>query len=108
MPFSPDALKVPLRDVLLLIPGGLGLLFSFLGASPSTAQVAVDPAWLPVIFCGVPILKDAAAGLFTRFDIKADVLVSIAPVSYTHLDVYKRQGMIRCREHIGQQEKHFA
>ena len=81
MPFSPDALKVPLRDVLLLIPGGLGLLFSFLGASPSTAQLAVDPAWLPVIFCGVPILKDASAGLFTRFDIKADVLVSIALIA---------------------------
>lgn len=32
-------------------------------------------------FCGIPILKDAAIGLFTKFDIKADLLVSLALVA---------------------------
>ena len=35
-------------------------------------------AWLAVLLCGVPIIKEGAEGLFTRFDIKADVLVSLA------------------------------
>lgn len=34
--------------------------------------------WLAVLLCGVPIIKEGAEGLFTRFDIKADVLVSLA------------------------------
>lgn len=37
-----------------------------------------DPAWIAVILCGWPILKGAVAGLVTRFDVKADVLVAMA------------------------------
>lgn len=37
-----------------------------------------DPAWIAVVLCGVPIAAEAAEGLFTRFDIRADVLVTIA------------------------------
>lgn len=40
-----------------------------------------DPAWIAVLLCGVPILKEAAEGLLTRFDIKADVLVSMALIA---------------------------
>ena len=35
-------------------------------------------AWLAILLCGAPIVREAAVGLFTRFDIKADVLVSLA------------------------------
>lgn len=38
----------------------------------------IDLAWIVIIFCGVPIIKEAIIGLVTEFDIKADVLVSIA------------------------------
>ena len=41
----------------------------------------LDPAWLAVLLCGVPILREGAEGLFTRFDIRADVLVSLALVA---------------------------
>ena len=34
-----------------------------------------------MILCGIPILKEAAEGLVTRFDIKADVLVSLALIA---------------------------
>ena len=41
----------------------------------------VDPAWLAVLLCGVPIVREGAEGLFTRFDIRADVLVSLALIA---------------------------
>ena len=37
-----------------------------------------DMAWVAVILCGVPIILEAVIGLVTAFDIKADVLVSLA------------------------------
>jgi cation transport ATPase len=40
-----------------------------------------DPAWIAIILCGIPIIKDAAVGLITRFDIKADLLVAIALIA---------------------------
>ncbi|MDF3001796.1 MAG: putative cation transporting ATPase [Bacillota bacterium] len=40
-----------------------------------------DAAWIAIILCGVPIIKGAVIGLVTEFDIKADVLVSIALVA---------------------------
>lgn len=60
---------------------GSGLLFSFLGLAPVVRGLALDPAWIAVVLCGIPILKDAAEGLVTRLDIKADVLVSLALVA---------------------------
>ncbi|MDR0405860.1 MAG: cation-translocating P-type ATPase [Clostridiales bacterium] len=37
-----------------------------------------DAAWVAVLLCGIPIVKGAATGLVTEFDITADVLVAIA------------------------------
>ena len=41
----------------------------------------LDPAWLTVLLCGVPIVRGAAEGLWHEFDIKADVLVSLALIA---------------------------
>ena len=41
----------------------------------------LDPAWAAILLCGLPILLEAVIGLVTAFDIKADVLVSIALVA---------------------------
>src|SRR5699024_3579378 len=38
-------------------------------------------AWIAIILCGVPIIMEALIGLVTAFDIKADVLVSIALIA---------------------------
>ena len=35
-------------------------------------------AWIAIILCGLPIVLEAVVGLVTEFDIKADVLVSLA------------------------------
>ncbi len=62
------------KDIIFLVISGIGILMSLLKLSP----FPFDMAWLSIIFCGVPILLDAIIGLITRFDIKADVLVSMA------------------------------
>ena len=41
----------------------------------------ISLAWISIIFCGIPIFKDAAIGLIKEFDIKADVLVTTAIIS---------------------------
>ena len=56
---------------------GAALIASMLGWSP----FPFDMAWAAIILCGVPILTEALIGLLTAFDIKADVLVSLALVA---------------------------
>ena len=38
-------------------------------------------AWIAIILCGIPIVFEAVIGLVTEFDIKADVLVSLALIA---------------------------
>jgi heavy metal translocating P-type ATPase len=65
------------RTILFLIVSVLTLVISFfhIGSLP------IDLAWIAIILCGIPIIKGAIVGLVTEFDIKADVLVSIALVA---------------------------
>ena len=39
-------------------------------------------SWVAIILCGLPIIKEAATCLYEEFDIKADVLVSLALIAY--------------------------
>lgn len=66
------------RTIVFLIISGLALGVSFFlpeGSCP------VDPAWVSIVLCGIPIIKEAIEGLVSRFDIKADVLVSMALIA---------------------------
>lgn len=65
------------KDVTCLILSGAALLVSIFHLLP----LPFDAAWVAIVLCGVPILLEAFIGLVTRFDIKADVLVSIALVA---------------------------
>ena len=65
------------KDVVLLILGGAGVACSLAGLRP----LPFDMAWIAIVLCGVPILLEAFIGLVTAFDIKADVLVSIALIA---------------------------
>ena len=56
---------------------GAALLASMLDIRP----LPFDLAWLAVVLCGAPIVWGALKGLVTEFDIKADVLVSIALIA---------------------------
>ena len=65
------------KDVTLLIIGGIAVLASLAFGS----SLPFDPAWIAIILCGVPIILEAFIGLVTEFDIKADVLVSLALIA---------------------------
>ena len=45
------------------------------------APLPFDASWIAIILCGVPIVCEAAIALVTEFDIKADLLVSIALIA---------------------------
>ena len=65
------------RTVLFLVLSIPALVVSFF----HIGNLPIDAAWVPILLCGIPIVKGAVTGLVTRFDIKADVLVSIALVA---------------------------
>jgi heavy metal translocating P-type ATPase len=69
--------------------GGTRRKIAFLAVSALALVASIlEPDWLPfstawiaIVLCGIPILLEAMIGLGTSFDIKADVLVSIALVA---------------------------
>lgn len=65
------------KDILLLVISGVSIICSLLHVKP----FPFDLAWFAVILCGFPIILEAIIGLVTAFDIKADVLVSLALVA---------------------------
>ena len=62
------------REIAFLVLSGLALLVSIFHLFP----LPFDAAWIAIILCGIPIILEAVIGLITAFDIKADVLVSLA------------------------------
>ena len=65
------------KDITLLVISGIAVLLSLLGVQP----FPFDMAWVAIVLCGVPIILEAVIGLVTAFDIKADVLVSLALIA---------------------------
>ena len=65
------------KDIVLLVLSGLSLLLSLFAPVP----LPLDPAWVAIVLCGLPIVLEAIIGLVTAFDIKADVLVSMALIA---------------------------
>ncbi len=66
------------KEITVLVISGISLLLSIFHVFP---RLPFDIAWVSIILCGVPILLEAIIGMITRFDIKADVLVSIALIA---------------------------
>lgn len=65
------------KDILFLALSGAAVLCSLLKIAP----FSFDLAWVAVVLCGIPIILEAVIGLVTAFDIKADVLVSLALIA---------------------------
>lgn len=65
------------KDITLLVLSGIAVVLSLAGVQP----LPFDIAWAAIILCGVPIILEAIIGLVTEFDIKADVLVSLALIA---------------------------
>ena len=61
-------------DIMLIIISTISLISSFI--------LSLDYlAWIAVLLCGMPIFKECIEGLITEFDIKADLLVSMAIIA---------------------------
>lgn len=65
------------KDITLLVLSGIAVVLSLAGVQP----LPFDIAWVAILLCGVPIILEAIIGLVTAFDIKADVLVSLALIA---------------------------
>ncbi len=65
------------KNVTLLAISGVAVICSLLKFQP----LPFDTAWLAILLCGLPIILEALIGLITAFDIKADVLVSLALIA---------------------------
>ena len=62
------------RDILLITISTISVISSFI--------LSLDYiAWIAVLLCGIPIFKECIEGLISEFDIKADLLVSIAIIA---------------------------
>jgi len=65
------------RTILFLVISFASIIVSFF----NLGRLPVDTAWAAILLCGIPIVKGAVIGIVTEFDIKADVLVSMALIA---------------------------
>ena len=65
------------KDIVLLVISGIAVVCSLL----NVRLFPFGMAWISIVLCGLPILLEALIGLVTAFDIKADVLVSLALIA---------------------------
>ncbi len=86
------------KDVTMLVISGISLLLSIFHAFP---RFPFDFAWISIILCGVPILLEAIIGVVTRFDIRADVLVSLALIASVATGEYFAAGEVAFIMQIG-------
>ena len=65
------------KEIIFLSISAVALLISLF----DLFSLPFDAAWIAIVLCGIPIILEAIIGLVTAFDIKADVLVSIALIA---------------------------
>jgi len=69
------------KQIVFLCISGISVILSVLNQKLGFMNLPFDIAWISVILCGLPIITEAIIGLVTAFDIKADVLVSMAIIA---------------------------
>ncbi len=65
------------KDIAFLVISAAALIISIF----DFFHLPFDIAWVAIVLCGIPIIIEAVIGVITKFDIKADVLVSIALIA---------------------------
>lgn len=85
------------KDIACLVFGGISLIISIF----DFVQLPFDAAWVAIILCGLPIIMEAIISLITAFDIKADVLVSLALVASVLIGEYFAAGEVAFIMQIG-------
>ena len=72
--FNMNFTKDEKKDILLIIASAMSIIFSFI--------LSLDYiSWIAVLLCGIPIIKECIDSLIKEFDLKADLLVSLAIIS---------------------------
>ena len=66
--------KNEIKDLISIVVSVISLILSFV-------MNINYLSWIAVILCGIPIFKECIEGLITEFDIKADLLVTIAIIA---------------------------
>lgn len=85
------------KEIAFLVLSGTALVCSMFHFFP----LPFDPAWVAIILCGIPIIMEAITGLITAFDIKADVLVSLALIASVCIGEHFAAGEIAFIMQIG-------
>ena len=82
------------KDITLLVISGIALIVSIFDLVP----LPFDASWAAIILCGIPIILEAVIGLVTAFDIKADVLVSLALIASVCIGEDFAAAVLDCRD----------
>ena len=85
------------KDIALLVISAIALVLSL----SKLVSLPFDLAWIAIILCGIPIIMEALIGLVTKFDIKADVLVSLALIASVIIGEYFAAGEVAFIMQIG-------
>ncbi len=91
-----------LRLIFVIISGvalATSLTFSWTGNADKIA--GLDPAWIAIVLCGVPIVLGAIVGVVKDHDITADVLVALALISSLILKEFFAAGEVAFIMQIG-------
>lgn len=85
------------REIAFLVISAIALVASFFAPD----ALPFNPAWIAVVLCGAPIVIEALIGLATEFDIKADVLVSLALIASLVIGEYFAAGEVAVIMQLG-------
>ncbi|MCR4596573.1 MAG: cation-translocating P-type ATPase, partial [Lachnospiraceae bacterium] len=89
----------PKETLVCAVTSVLALILSVTGVLKKL--LSVDPAWVAIILCGIPILTGAFKGVVFERDIKADLLVSLALISSAATGEYFAAGEVALIMQIG-------
>ena len=87
------------KDVVLLACSAVAVVASL--ATGGAAGLPFDPAWIAIVLCGLPIVLEALIALVTEFDIKADLLVSLALIASVAIGEYFAAGEVAVIMQLG-------
>lgn len=85
------------RDIIFLIASAVAIILSFVAPD----MLPFDWVWIAIVLCGLPIVLEAVVALITEFDIKADVLVSLALIASIVIGEYDAAGIVAFIMQIG-------
>ena len=85
------------KDIVFLAVSAAALITSFIWGN----TFLVDPAWVAIALCGVPIVVEAAIALITEHDVKADLLVSLALIAAVSIGEFFAAGEVALIMQLG-------